>query len=253
MACVGFLGDGDQDSPAAQHRPGPGQDLSAHRVDHHIDITDLVFEPAGIVDDLASAEPGDEVAIPRGRRGGHPGAVRCCQLDRVGTDAAGPAVDQDVLPRLQVCVLMQRLPGRQRPQRERSRLDVPDGHGPRSRSAAGTVTYSAAAPGRSNPTRPYTFSPGCQPLTPRPAAATTPDTSWHGIAGQVSGQVSSPAVTAVAWTSTSSSPGAGSGTGTLWQVRLAGSGPAARIARIVGAGLVTGHLRLSPRPAGPPL
>src|SRR5262249_46084475 len=111
--------------------------------------------------------------------------------------------------------------------------------------AAGTVTYSAAAPGRSNPTRPYTFSPGCQPLAPRPTAATTPDKSWHGMAGQVSGQVSSAAVTAVARTSTSSSPGAGSGTGTLWQVRLAGSGPPASTARIVWAGLVTGHLHWS--------
>jgi hypothetical protein len=55
-----------------------------------------------------------------------------------------------------------------------------------------------------------------------------------------SGQVSSPAVTAVAQTCTSSSPGPGSGTGTLWQVRLAGSGLEARMARIQRTGSVTG-------------
>src|SRR6266581_3993728 len=51
------------------------------------------------------------------------------------------------------------------------------------------------------------------------------------MAGQLSGQVSSSAVIAVARTSTSSSPGPGSGMGTLWLVRLAGSGLDARIAR----------------------
>src|SRR5215475_5773392 len=43
------------------------------------------------------------------------------------------------------------------------------------------------------------------------------------MAGQFSGQVSSPAVIAVAHTSTSSSPGPGSGMGMVWLVRLAGS------------------------------
>jgi hypothetical protein len=52
------------------------------------------------------------------------------------------------------------------------------------------------------------------------------------MAGQLSGQVSSSAVIAVARTSTSSSPGPGSGTGTLWLVRLAGSGLEAHMARI---------------------
>src|SRR5439155_2825133 len=66
-------------------------------------------------------------------------------------------------------------------------------------------------------------SPGCQPSASGPVAATTPDTSWQGMAGQLSGQVSSSAVIAVARTCTSSSPGPGSGTGMLSLVRLAGS------------------------------
>src|SRR5258708_13917268 len=62
------------------------------------------------------------------------------------------------------------------------------------------------------------------------------------MAGQLSGQVSWSAVTAVACTSISSSPGPGSGTGMVSQVRLAGLGPQARMARIVGTELVTGCL-----------
>ena len=54
-------------------------------------------------------------------------------------------------------------------------------------------------------------------------ADTTPDKSWQGMAGQLSGQVSSSAVIAVAHTCTSSSPGPGSGMGMVWLVRLAGS------------------------------
>src|SRR5215469_4172819 len=53
------------------------------------------------------------------------------------------------------------------------------------------------------------------------------------MAGQLSGQDGSPAVTAVPRTSTSSSPGPGSGTGTLSLVRLAGSELDAHMARMV--------------------
>src|SRR5690242_9062375 len=52
------------------------------------------------------------------------------------------------------------------------------------------------------------------------------------MTGQLSGQVSSSAVIAVARTRTSSSPGPGSGTGMLSLVRLAGSEFDARMARI---------------------
>ena len=52
------------------------------------------------------------------------------------------------------------------------------------------------------------------------------------MAGQLSGQVSSSAVIAVARTCTSSSPGPGSGMGMFWLVRLAGSEFDAHMARI---------------------
>ena len=70
----------------------------AHRVDHHVYVADVVLEPAGVVEDLIGAEPGDEFPVPRGRGSGHPGAVLGRELTDVGADAAGAAVDQDVLP-----------------------------------------------------------------------------------------------------------------------------------------------------------
>src|ERR1700754_3469863 len=88
---------------------------------------------------------------------------------------------------------------------------------------AGTLTYSAAAPSRSNGTSPYTSSPIDSPVTPSPTAATTPESSWDGMTGvrstppeaHVSGQVNSSNVMAAAWmaTSTSPSPGACRGAG----------------------------------------
>jgi hypothetical protein len=79
---------------------------------------------------------------------------------------------------------------------------------------AGTLTYSAAAPSRSNGTSPYTSSPTDNPNTPSPTSATSPENSWDGMTGvrstppeaQVSGQVNSANVIAAAWTATSTSP-----------------------------------------------
>ena len=57
------------------------------------------------------------------------------------------------------------------------------------------------------------------------------------MTGHASGQVSSPAVTAVARTCTSTSPGPGRGTGTLSYRRLAGSALEARMACMVSGAL----------------
>src|SRR5262249_7854440 len=101
------------------------------------------------------------------------------------------------------------------------------------RSAAGTMVYSAAAPGRAKGLSPNPPPRPSQPRPPGPAPTTTPDRSWHGITGHASGQVSSPAVIAVARTCTSTSPGFGRGTGTLSYRRLAGSALEARMACIL--------------------
>ena len=90
------------------------------------------------------------------------------------------------------------------------------------RWAAGSVTYSAAAPSRSNSISPYTSSPTAKPPASGPSAATVPDTSWDGMTGvrsrpslvvQDRSQVSSANVIAAACTATRASPGPGTGTG----------------------------------------
>ena len=57
-----------------------------------------------------------------------------------------------MLPGGQLRVLVQGLPGSQRPERDGCCLEMIHRNGLGRRSAAGTVTYSAAAPGRSKPT-----------------------------------------------------------------------------------------------------
>src|SRR5262249_62131998 len=86
----------------------------------------MVLEPARVVEDVISAEPRDELGVPGGCGGGYPGAVQRRELNGVGTDAAGAAMDQDMLPRLQPRVLVQGLPGRERTQGNGGGLDVAD-------------------------------------------------------------------------------------------------------------------------------
>ena len=50
-------------------------------------------------------------------------------------------------------------------------------------SPAGTVTYSAAAPSRSNSIRPQTSSPTVTLVTPSAIPATVPDISCDGMTG----------------------------------------------------------------------
>ena len=123
---VGLFGDGDQDPAAAQHRPRTGHDLAADWVDHNVDIVDMILEPAGVIEDVISAKPGDELGVPGGRRGGYPGAVERRELDSVDADAAGATMDQDMLPRLQPRVLVQGLPGRKCTQRNGGGLGMAD-------------------------------------------------------------------------------------------------------------------------------
>src|SRR6187397_2595977 len=96
--------------------------------------------------------------------------------------------------------------------------------------AVGTLTYSAAAPSRSNGTSPYSSSPIDTSVTPGPISAATPENSWDGMTGvrstppeaQVSGQLSSANVIAAAWTAISTSPFPGVGRGAVSYTRTSG-------------------------------
>ena len=124
LGLVRLFRDVDQDPAAAQDRPGPAGGGPAHRVDHHVHVADLVLEPAGVVENLIGAEPGDEIPVPRRRGSGHPRAVLRRELRDVGADTAGATVDQDVLPGSQLSVLVQRLPGGERAERNDSLLEL---------------------------------------------------------------------------------------------------------------------------------
>src|SRR5262249_46556197 len=66
------------------------------------------------------AEPGDKGEVAGGGGGGYPGAVQRRELDGVSTHAARAAVYQDMLSRPQPRVLVQRLPGGERAERDGS-------------------------------------------------------------------------------------------------------------------------------------
>ena len=141
-----------------------------------------------------------------------------------------------MLPGGQLRVLVQGLPGSQRPERDGCCLEmihrnglgseIGRGHGDVLGRGAGAVEADQAPDLVSG-------SPAAGPVAYRRHHA---GQVVAGDGGQFSGQVSSWAVTAVPRTSTSNSPGPGSGTGTLWLARLAGSELDARIARMTRPG-----------------
>src|SRR5258707_12669397 len=60
-------------APAAQQGPGPGGGGGAHRVHNDVHITNVIFEPARVVQSLISPQPGDEGVIAGRGGGGDPG------------------------------------------------------------------------------------------------------------------------------------------------------------------------------------
>ena len=64
-----------------------------------------------VVDDAVCAERSGLLHVPRAADGGHVRAERLCDLHRVGADASGRAVDQNLLPGLDLALVAQRLEG----------------------------------------------------------------------------------------------------------------------------------------------
>ena len=76
VAGVWLLGDRNQGAPAAQQGPGPGGGVAAYRVHGDVHVTNVILEPARVVQDLVGPEPGDEGVIAGRGGGGDPGAVQ---------------------------------------------------------------------------------------------------------------------------------------------------------------------------------
>ncbi len=118
-------GAGDPDGRAAgpEHAHGLLEVLPAEAVQHQVVTGEELLEVLGaVVDDRVGAELADEVRVGGPGRGGDGRAEVLCELDRDRPDPACTAVDEDLLPRLHVPALHERLPRRQRDQRQRARL-----------------------------------------------------------------------------------------------------------------------------------
>src|SRR5580704_7951864 len=104
--------DGDQDAARLEQAQGARGDLTAHGIDHDVDIVHSVLDiGGGVIDDLVGADRAHVVDV--GSRGG--GDDRCalpvCELDRERSDATRAALDEDALAGLEVRAAEEREPG----------------------------------------------------------------------------------------------------------------------------------------------
>jgi hypothetical protein len=107
--------DGDKHSCGFDHLPGALQGVAANRIEDQIDIMDHLLEACGgVVDDLVGPQFAQEVAIAC--RGGRDdlGPRPMNKLDGKDSNAPCGTVDQDALPRSEVRVVKEGLPGCQR-------------------------------------------------------------------------------------------------------------------------------------------
>ena len=118
-----------------------------------------------------------------------------------------------MLPRLQLRVLVQGLPGREPAERNRGGREVVHAIRLGGQVGGGCGDVLGGGAGAVETDQTIDLVAWLQSAASGPVAATTPDRSWQGMAGQLSGQSSSPDVMAVARTSTSTSPDPASGTG----------------------------------------
>jgi hypothetical protein len=99
--------------------------LAEERVEDHVHGAGLGHEVLGaVVDDLVGAQASYEVVLGGGRRADDVRTARLGDLHREMPHTAGRRVHQHPLSRPHVGRLGERLPGGQRRQRERGRLDV---------------------------------------------------------------------------------------------------------------------------------
>ena len=117
--------DGDQTPSRIEQCPGTFRRVATYRVKHHVDSLGVVLKPRGtVIDDLVSAELPHEVNVRRRRSSHHMRATESRQLHGEHAYAARTAMNQNALARLQVGVVEQPLLRGQRPDGNRSRLNM---------------------------------------------------------------------------------------------------------------------------------
>ncbi len=102
-------------TPPFDHLPGSLQGVATNSIEDEIDLMNPILEArSGIVDDLVGTQFVQEVAIACG--GGCDDMCPCPMSQLDGKDANAPcgSVDQDALPRSEVRVVKEGLPGCQR-------------------------------------------------------------------------------------------------------------------------------------------
>ena len=99
--------------------------FAANEIDHSVGTPDTFLEPPGpVVDDRVRAELANESRIVSRRSGNDMQARLARELDGIGADASGGAMDQDGLPCREPGVLEQGLPSRHGNDGDAGRLDV---------------------------------------------------------------------------------------------------------------------------------
>jgi DNA-binding HxlR family transcriptional regulator len=103
----------------------PDAVLAADEVQRHVDAVQLLLERAGgVVDDLVRAQVTEQIVLRRPGGADHPGATGRRDLHGQVPDPTGRRVHEHRPPGRHLRRVDQRLPGRQRGQRQRGGLDV---------------------------------------------------------------------------------------------------------------------------------
>ncbi len=124
---TGWLGtyDGDKRASGPNHLPGALQGVAANRIQDQINAPNYLLEVlGGVVDNLVGPQLAQEIVIACRGSGNDPRPRPMSELDGKDSYTASATMDQHGLPHRQVRLVKEGLPGSQRRERHRGRLDV---------------------------------------------------------------------------------------------------------------------------------
>ena len=97
--------DGNEHAVVAEHLPGTGDGVAAHRIEDQIDVAQLILETGFVVvDDFIGTEASQVVDVGGGAGGDDVSTVPVSELNSEDADAAGSAVYKDALAGLEIAV-----------------------------------------------------------------------------------------------------------------------------------------------------